>query len=339
MRTQGAAQGLASWLCLLAAAGILAGCGDDAPQPANGKPRRVALVMKSLANEFFKTMEEGARAHAQKDPTRYELIANGIKDERDVNGQIAIVEQMIAQKVHVLLIAPADSKALVPVCKKAVDAGIVVVNIDNELDEKAMAEKGVKIPFVGPNNRLGARMAGDYLARRLKPGDEVAIVEGLPGADNGTMRKMGFEAAMNDAEIKIATSQTGSWETDKAEKVVAGMVTQHPNLKGILCANDSMALGAVAALKAAGKLGSVLVVGYDNISAIQQLILDGKVLCTVDQHADQIAVEGIRHALDILGGHLTPQHIDYKETKVDLIDADALKKKAEAKAPGKKEGE
>ncbi|HUT34856.1 MAG TPA: sugar ABC transporter substrate-binding protein [Planctomycetota bacterium] len=322
------------WLCALALASMLAGCSSEEPPPDGGKPRyRVALVMKSLANEFFKTMEDGARAHARKDPSRYELISNGIKDERDVNGQIAIVEQMIAQKVNALVIAPADSKALVPVCKRAADAGIVVVNIDNELDEKTLEEKGTKIPFVGPNNRLGARSAGDYLAKRLKPGDTVAIVEGMPGADNGTMRKMGFEAAMNAAEIKVAASQTGYWETDKAEKAVSGMLTQHPDLKGILCANDSMALGAVAALKAAGKLGSVLVVGYDNISAIQELILDGRVLCTVDQHADQIAVEGIRHALDILDGHVPPEQSDRKQTKVDLIDAEALKRKAaEAKA-------
>ncbi len=325
---------LALGACALAVASLLGGCGGDEPaQPANGKPRRIALIMKSLANEFFKTMEEGARKHQQKDPSRYELISNGIKDERDVPGQIAIVEQMIAQKVNAIVIAPADSKALVGPCKQAMDAGIVVVNIDNELDEETKTEKGVKIPFVGPNNRLGARMAGEYLSRRLKPGDKVAIVEGMPGAYNATMRKMGFDAAMAAAEIKVVASQTGYWETDKAEKAVAAMLTQHPDLKGILCANDSMALGAVAALKAAGKLGQILVVGYDNISAIQGLILDGKVLCTVDQHADQIAVEGIRHALDILGGHLNPQQTEYKETKVDLIDAEVLKKKAEGKAP------
>jgi hypothetical protein len=70
-------------------------------------------------------------------------------------------------------------------------------------------------------------------------------------------------------------------------------------------------------------------VGYDNISAIQQLVLSGTVLCTVDQHADQIAVEGIRHALDILGSHVAPESADYKETRTDLIDAEAIKRNAE----------
>lgn len=331
MRTRPFAKLVAAGALAALAAGLLPGCGSNETTEPVGKPRRIALVMKSLANEFFKTMEEGARKHQQKDPTRYELIVNGIKDERDVAGQIAIMHQMIAQKVHAIIIAPADSKALVPVCKEAVDAGIVVVNIDNRLDEDTLAEKGVRIPFVGPDNRKGARMAGEYLAKRLAPGDKVAIIEGVPNAINGVMRKLGFEAAMDAHGIQVVAKQTAYWETDKAEKVVAGILAKHPDIKGILCANDSMALGAVAALKAAGKLDSVRVVGYDNISAIQQLILDGKVLCTVDQHADQIAVEGIRHALDILGGHLSPEHSDYKETQVDLIDAEVLKKKVEAK--------
>lgn len=324
---------LTAGCCALAAACLLGGCGGDEAPPPAGKPKRVALVMKSLANEFFKTMEEGARKHQQKDPTRYELISNGIKDERDVAAQVALVEQMIAQKVNALVIAPADSKALVPVCKKAKDAGIEVVNIDNKFDDEALEEKAVKIPFVGPDNRKGARMAGEYLAKRLKPGDEVAILEGMPNAINGIMRKLGFEAAMDAAGMKIVAKQTANWHMDEAEKVTAGLLAQHPNLKALLCANDNMALGAVAALRAAGKLGSVLVVGYDNIEAVQKEILAGNILCTVDQHADQIAVEGIRHALDILGGHLTPEASDYKETQVDLIDAEALKRKAEAKAP------
>lgn len=335
MRRRLASKLLARGLCALAAAGLIAGCGSDDQPKTDGKPRpRVALIMKSLANEFFKTMEEGARKHHEKDPSRYELIINGLKDERDVAKQISIVEQMIAQKVNAIVIAPADSKDLVAPCKKALDAGIVVVNIDNELDEKTMADKGVRIPFVGPNNRLGARTAGECLAKKLSKGDKVAIVEGIPNANNGVMRKMGFEAAMNEAEIKVADSQTAYWETDKAEKVVAGMLTRHPDLKAVLCANDSMALGAIAALKAAGKLGAVYVVGYDNISAIQEHILDGKVLCTVDQHADVIAEQGIRRALDILGGLVNPQDRDYYhlDTKVDLIDAEALKNKPEPKA-------
>ncbi len=292
------------------------GCKKSAEKP------RVALIMKSLANEFFKTMEDGARAHQQANKDTYSLICNGIKDEQDVARQIAIVEQMIAQEVDAIVVAPADSKALVPVCKRAMDAGIVVVNIDNKFDDAVLADKKIRIPFVGPDNRKGARLAAKHLAGKLKAGDEVAIVEGVPNAFNGVQRRLGFEDAMKAVGAKVVSSQSANWMPDQAEKVVAGMLVQHPDLKAILCANDNMALGAVTALQAAGKAGKVLVVGYDNISAIQQRMKEGKVLCTIDQHADRIAVFGIEYALEILREKTTPAD---KETPVDLITADSLK--------------
>ncbi len=129
-------------------------------QRETDKPR-IALIMKSLANEFFKTMEEGARAHHKEHEDEYELAVVGIKDEQDVARQIDYVELKIAQGVDAIVIAPADSKALVPVCKRAMDAGIIVVNIDNKFDADVLADKDVKIPFVGPDNRKGARLAGE----------------------------------------------------------------------------------------------------------------------------------------------------------------------------------
>src|SRR4051812_27720601 len=109
--------------CVMAAL-IGIGCESRSTTPessssSNGKPR-VALVMKSLANEFFRTMQDGAEAHQKAHSSDYDLISIGIKNETDVDKQIGLVEQQIAQHVNAIVIAPADSKALVPVLKKAV---------------------------------------------------------------------------------------------------------------------------------------------------------------------------------------------------------------------------
>lgn len=313
-------------LTLAAATALFTACGPSgpgetpaAPSSATGKPR-IALIMKSLANEFFMTMENGARAHQKANPAAYDLIANGIKDELDVARQIDMVEQMIAQRLDAIVIAPADSKALVAVCKKAQDAGIIVVNIDNKLDDAVLAEKQARIPFVGPDNRRGARKVGDHLAQRLKAGDKVAVIEGPPNAFNAQQRRLGFHEAMQAAGVTIVSSQAGYWETDKANQVAAAIITEHPDLRALLCSNDSMALGAVAALRAAGRLDQVLVVGYDNISAVQSLLREGRILATADQHADQIAVFGIEYALELLRTRSAPAD---RETPVDLITADA----------------
>jgi ribose transport system substrate-binding protein len=303
---------------------LAAGCkpSNENPSTAPAKPR-VALIMKSLANEFFLTMENGAKAHQQAHSGDYDLLANGIKDELDVSRQIDLVEQMIAQRVDAIVIAPADSKALVPVCKKAQQAGIVVVNIDNQLDAEVLAASGTKFPFVGPDNRKGAKAVGDYLAQKLKPGDQIVIVEGAPNAFNGIQRKLGFEDAAKAAGLKIISSQSGYWETERANQVVAALLTEHPELKAVLCANDSMALGAVAALRSAGKLNDVLVVGFDNIAAVQQLLREGKVLATADQHADRLAVFGIEYALEMLKSKNAPAD---RETPVDLITPESLRR-------------
>jgi len=315
---------LCSVVAVVALAVLMAGCGEEKPQGAGPRKYRVALVMKALANPFFKTMREGAEAHQKKNVETYELISNGIPDEQDVTKQIQIVRQMIADKVDAIVIAPADSKALVPVCKDALAAKIVVVNIDNPFDHETLAAEEVEIPFVGPDNQAGALLAGEYLAKRLVEGDEVVIVEGIRTANNAVMRKLGFKRSMDVGGMKVVTEQSANWETDQAQKLVANIAIEHPGLKAVLCANDSMALGAVSALDAAGKLDKVFVIGYDNIKAVQQLILQDKMLCTVDQHGDQIAAFGITHALDILesksmGGD--------KKTGVDLVTAETLREK------------
>ena len=126
---------------------------------------------------------------------------------------------------------------------------------------------------------------------------------------------------MNAAGMNIVNSQTGYWETDKAQPVASAMVNEHPDLKAILCANDSMALGAVASVREAGKQESIHVIGFDNIAAVQRLLKEGKILCTVDQHADKLALFGIEYALEMLKGNAQP--VD-KETPVDLITAETL---------------
>ena len=298
---------------------LVAGCSGPA---SDGESRpRVALIMKSLANEFFQTMEQGARDFHADNPDTFDLIVNGIPNEEDIGQQVALVEQMMAQGVDAIVIAPADSKALVSVLQRAADSGIAIVNIDNKLDAEVLADRGVKIPFVGPDNKAGAKLAGDYVASQLSAGAEVAIVGGIPTAFNAIQRHEGFEAAMKEAGMKIVSSQSGHWEMSKAHQVSSGMLNEHPDLAAILCANDSMALGAVAALRDAGREDDVKVVGYDNISAVQDLIRDGSVLCTVDQYGDQLAVFGIQFALEMLASDSVP---DDRATSVDLVTAETL---------------
>ena len=279
--------------------------------------------MKSLANEFFKTMEDGARRHQAAHAADYELVATGIKDEQDVARQIAIVEQMIARRVNAIVLAPADSKALVGVAKKAVDAGIVVVNIDNRLDRDAMAERGLAVPFVGPDNREGRR--GRRRVRR-RSGSRRAI-----RSRSSKARRTRSTASQRDSRIRgrgargrpgdraIADRQLGNGPRQPG-RLGAGDASG-PDVKAILCANDSMALGAVAALKAAGRAGTVLVAGFDNISAVQALITSGD--DRRHRRSARRSARRLRHRVRARSASATPAApLADRETPVDLVTAE-----------------
>lgn len=316
---------LSARYAVIASLVFLVACGDKrqaAESDVEDDQRPVvALIMKSLANEFFVTMADGARDHQAANDADYRLLVNGIKNEIDLTQQVALIDQMIASGVDAIVIAPADSKAIVPALARASAAGIVVVNIDNRLDREILDEYGFKAPFVGPDNFRGAEVVGQYLAARLAAGQEVAILEGVPTAYNSQRRTAGFNKAMEDSGLVVVSQQSAQWDQTKAVAIASAILVQYPDLAAILCANDNMALGAVAAVKQAGKGDQVQIIGFDNISAVRNLIKEKSVLATVDQHADLLAVYGIEYALAALSSDAT---LADKATPVDLVTIDGI---------------
>jgi ribose transport system substrate-binding protein len=261
----------------------------------------VGLVMKSLANEFFKDMQEGAVKHAR-ERGDLSLVPVGIQSETDIDGQIALVENLVTQRVAAIVIAPADSRALLPPIVRAVKAGIKVINIDVAFDPASMKKHGVDIAFVGPDNRAGAKLSGDTLARALGRGGKVVIIEGNPGAENGVQRKLGYTDAVAAGGLTLIDSRTAHWETEEANSVFSDMLIAHHDIQGVMAANDSMALGVVKAIDAAGHSGKIKVVSFDNIPAIRPLLKNGQVLATVDQFGAELAAMGIDNAMKEIAG-------------------------------------
>jgi len=294
---------------------LTAAAADPAPAGDDGEMPVVGLVMKSLANEFFKTMEEGAQKYAA-DRGDFELIAVGMNSETDIDTQINAVEGFIAQGVDMIVLAPADSAGLVPSVKKAIDAGITVVNFDVRLDPDALADAGLEdLLFVGPDNAAGAKMAGDKLAEVLGPGGKVIIIEGNPGADNARARLEGFMQSVEEGQLELLDSQTAHWETEEAFNLVSNLITANPDVQGIMAANDSMALGAAQAIDAAGR-DDILVVGFDNIGAAQELMKNGKMLATVDQFGPDMAANAIEVGFRMMNGE---EITGWERTPVELV--------------------
>jgi len=116
--------------------------------------------------------------------------------------------------------------------------------------------------------------------------------------------------------LKLLDSKTAHWETEEANTLMTNLLTKYPDVQGIMCANDSMALGVEKAIAAAGKTGKIQIVGFDNIGAIQNLIKDGKVLATIDQFGPEMAANAIKVGMKIMKGEKLS---GWQKTPVKLI--------------------
>ena len=290
----------------------------DLTEQLGHKPK-VGLVMKSLANQFFQQMDAGAKAFAAENEDLFEFQTVGMQDERDFAAQVSADENYITQQFDVIVIAPADSVAMVEPIKKALDAGIKVINIDVALDADAMADAGIDLAFFGPDNRAGAKLAGDALGQALGEGGKVVILEGNPEADNANQRKAGFDDSVAEYGLDLLDSRTAHWETEEANQLMTNFLTQYPDIQGVMAANDSMALGVVKALDAAGKTGEIQVVGFDNIPAVVPLVQDGQMLATIEQFGADMAKFGIEFALREMQGETFEGWI---QTPVELVVAE-----------------
>lgn len=291
-------------------ASLVAGCGGGKPaaqkEDAAKKELKIGFVMKTLSNPFFMTMEKGAkRAEAE---LGVKLVVQVGQEETSIEQQIAIVENMIAQKFDAICIAPGGSKEIVPVLKKAQDAGIPIINIDNRVDAEAAKAAGLKpIPYVGASNTDGGYLAGKYLAEQLQGKGKVAIIEGIQGVDNAEGRKNGAKKAFAEyKDIQVVASQSANWKTEEGLNVMTNILQANPDLNGVFCANDMMAFGAIQAIDPMGKSGKILVAAYDALEQSNVYIKEGKMISTVDQKPDDQGYYGVKFAVDLINKKEVP---------------------------------
>ena len=268
----------------------------------------ITLVMKTLTNPFFVEMEKGAR-RAQ-DEFGIDLIVKTGAQETSIEQQIAIVEESIAAEVDAIVIAPGSSTELIPVLKKAQDAGIVVINIDNRLDQALSAELGlVGVPFISVDNEHGAYLSAKCIADRITEPTDVVILEGIREAKNAQDRKAGAERAFaENALVTVVDSQTANWKIDEGFAVTQQLLEQHPSIKGIFAANDMMGLGAIAYLDQSGHT-DVMVAAYDALADAIDAVKEGKMLCTIDQQPAEQGYLGIQAAVQAINGETLPEEI------------------------------
>ena len=303
-----------AFLALLAAATLLlpAACNRGA---GSGKPR-IAMVLKTLNNPFFIDMQRGAEDAARR--LNVDLTVQAAERETDVEKQMQIIENLVETGVNALAIAPSGSKEVVAAVAKANAANIPVVIVDDKVDAQAAKDAGVHWEaYVGSDNVEGGRIAGRYLTQLTNGNANVELLEGIPGHQTGDARLKGFkEAIQSSPGIRIVASQTANWERDQGFNVFQNMLQAHPDIDAVFACNDMMALGAVEAIRAAGKTGKIHVIGFDAIDDARKAIAAGTMDGSVAQFPSEMGRIAIENAVKLI--HHEPVQAE-TATKLEMI--------------------
>lgn len=291
---------------------LAAACNRDAA----GDAPSVALVVKTLNNPFFIEMEKGARAAA--DSLKLPLVVQAPEREIDVEKQMQIIENLIQSRVKVLVLVPSGSREIVPAILKANAASIPVVIVDTRVDTAALRNAGGRVAtFIGSDNVDGGRIAGEFVAERLGGTGHVVVLEGIPGHETGDSRLRGFrEAIARHPGLDIVASQTANWERDQAFNVTQNILQSHPDVRAIFACNDVMALGAVEAVRAAGRTHDIMIVGFDAQDDARKAIREGRMGATIAQNPREMGRLAILSASHLLHGQTVPSE---QPVKIELV--------------------
>jgi ribose transport system substrate-binding protein len=279
-----------------------------APLPTVGKApagKKIGLALSTLNNPFFVSLRDGAQKAADQAGVQL-VVADGANDSARQADEIA---NFITQQLSVMLVNPTDSDAVIPSVQKANDAKIPVIALDRASNGGALAS------FIASNNVVAGRDAAQLLLEAVPQGAKVAMLVGVPGASAARDRGQGFTDAladktMNSKGATLVTQQVANFDRGQALNVMQNILTANPDIAGVFCQNDEMALGAVQAIKARGLSDKVAIVGIDGSPDAITAIKAGEMYATVAQQPDIMGQLGVASAVEILNGQTPPKQID-----------------------------
>jgi ribose transport system substrate-binding protein len=293
-------------LAVLAAVAALAACGGQLASSSSDDERevRIAYVPKSLNQEYWVNTRKGAEAAVRgKDA---EVITQSANADTEIAEQIDIVENLLAQDVDALAIAPSSSDLLKPVLERAAGQ-IPVVLVDSDI-----AGWKPKTAYVGTRNFDAAKLAGRYIAEQLPDGGKLAIIAGIPGSEIGIERVDGVKAGLKAArsKVEIVKEVPGNFDREQSVGAMEDILQTDPDVDAVFAANDQAALGAIESISARGKDDQILLVGFDGALEATQQILAGGMDATVAQDPYGMGKIGVELALRRLQGERVPRKVD-----------------------------
>ena len=217
---------------------------------------RITIVTKALDSEFWQLLKQGAKDEAEKHPNASVTV---LAPQREINidQQVNILEDQILKRVSALVVAPCGVAEIIPALDKAHEKNIPVLTVDTDVDW------AYRLSYIGTNNRMGGKLAGEYMVKALNGKGKIAIIRGIPGVQTHEDRVNGFLDILNASPgIEIVALQPANSERGLALTVMENVLTSHPNLDGVFITSDQMTLGALEAIDAHKRVENFVTVGF-----------------------------------------------------------------------------
>ncbi|MFD4816164.1 ribose ABC transporter substrate-binding protein RbsB [Peribacillus butanolivorans] len=282
---------------------VLAACSMDSGQKDDKKGTKdsmedvkVGVSISTLNNPFFVSLKDGIEKEAKEKGMKVTVV----DAQDDTAKQISGIEDLILQKVDILLVNPTDSSAISSAVQSANEAGIPVITIDRS------SEEGDIETFIASDNVAGGELAAEYLVKELGENAKVVELEGVSGASATRERGKGFHN-IADKQLEVLTSQTAEFDRTKGLNVMENILQGKKDIQGVFAHNDEMALGAIEAIKAAGK--DIIVVGFDGNDDALKAVENGELKATIAQQPALIGKEAVNASEKVLKGEKVDETI------------------------------
>ncbi|MEN6365170.1 MAG: ABC transporter substrate-binding protein [Rectinema sp.] len=276
----------------------------------------IPLISKGFQHQFWQAVKEGAM-QAAKD-FNVTITFEGPESETMVDKQIDMLAAAIAKKPSAIGFAALDSKAAIPLLKQAQAAGIPIIGFDSGVDSD------IPLATASTDNLAAAALAADKMAALIGEKGDIAVVVHDQTSITGIQRRDGFVNRIKSKypNIRIVSVQYGAGDHLKSTDITKAIIQSNPNLKGIFGANEGSAIGVLNGVKEMGKIGKIVVIGYD--SGAQQIaaIKSGEMAGAITQNPVGIGYKTVEAAIKAIKGEKLPKNIDtgfyyYDKTNVN----------------------
>ena len=273
----------------VAALVVLAGL----PAAAFAQGVKLGIVVETLGNPYFACLKRAAEEEAKNHPD-LKLTVLGAALGTDLIGMTKMIDDLIQKRVHVLAFNAIDPNAMVRTVKKVQKSGIRVLIHSDDVAERVARH------FVGPDQYAGQFAVAKAVADALGGRGKVALMEGVPGNMSSILRKNGAKDALAKRKgVQLVGVWAANWDRAQGLKKAEDILTAHPDLSAIIAVNDDMALGALQAVKARGRLGRVIVTGFNGVEEAVQEGYRGHMLATGLTYCDSVGRQLVRTGIAV----------------------------------------